>query len=224
MPELDVLCDDYFAHYGYGWTYDVDGTAHCTIDHPIRRGEIPALYWSFVGGVWWQFDDATRVVTIYTEEGTVDEERPYTDQENTRADAGIADASNAAADAAHAAQVDALLQSSLVLSEANAPADGSPWVQPTGSTDAYPKGALVTHNGKSWESTVDFNVWEPGVANWREHVISGCPTWVQPTGASDDYNTGDCVSFEGACYQSLIDANVWSPTAYPAGWEEIVCP
>ncbi len=36
------------------------------------------------------------------------------------------------------------------------------WVQPTGSTDAYPMGAKVSHNGQHWVSTVDGNVWEPG--------------------------------------------------------------
>lgn len=35
------------------------------------------------------------------------------------------------------------------------------WVQPTGSTDAYAKGAKVSHNEKHWISTVDGNVWEP---------------------------------------------------------------
>lgn len=40
------------------------------------------------------------------------------------------------------------------------------WVQPTGSQDAYPLGAKVTHNGFTWESTVDNNSWEPGVYGW----------------------------------------------------------
>lgn len=42
----------------------------------------------------------------------------------------------------------------------------SPWVQPTGAHDAYALGAIVTHNGQTWESTVDGNVWEPGVFGW----------------------------------------------------------
>lgn len=42
------------------------------------------------------------------------------------------------------------------------------WVQPVGSTDAYAKGAKVSHNGKHWISDVDGNVWEPGVAMWTE--------------------------------------------------------
>lgn len=35
---------------------------------------------------------------------------------------------------------------------------------PVGSTDAYAKGAKVSHNGKHWTSNVDANVWEPGTA------------------------------------------------------------
>lgn len=42
------------------------------------------------------------------------------------------------------------------------------WVQPVGSTDAYPMGAKVSHNGSHWTSTVDGNVWEPGVYGWEE--------------------------------------------------------
>jgi chitodextrinase len=46
-----------------------------------------------------------------------------------------------------------------------------PWVQPD-STNPYAKGDKVTHNGKTWESLVDNNVWEPGVTGteslWKE--------------------------------------------------------
>lgn len=42
------------------------------------------------------------------------------------------------------------------------------WVQPTGAHDAYALGAKVSHNGKHWTSTVDANVWEPGVYGWAE--------------------------------------------------------
>lgn len=42
------------------------------------------------------------------------------------------------------------------------------WSQPVGSTDAYAKGAKVSHNGKHWTSNVDANVWEPGVYGWAE--------------------------------------------------------
>lgn len=42
------------------------------------------------------------------------------------------------------------------------------WVQPTGATDAYEKGAKVSHGGKKWTSVVAANVWEPGVYGWEE--------------------------------------------------------
>lgn len=42
------------------------------------------------------------------------------------------------------------------------------WVQPVGSTDAYPMGAKVSHNEKHWISAVDGNVWEPGIYGWDE--------------------------------------------------------
>ena len=44
------------------------------------------------------------------------------------------------------------------------------WRQPTGSTDAYAKGAKVAHNSKHWVSNVDNNTWEPGVYGWDEQT------------------------------------------------------
>ena len=41
------------------------------------------------------------------------------------------------------------------------------WVQPD-STNPYAKGDKVTHNGKTWVSDYDNNVWEPGVFGWSE--------------------------------------------------------
>lgn len=44
------------------------------------------------------------------------------------------------------------------------------WSQPVGAHDAYAKGAKVNHNGKHWTSSVDSNVWEPGVYGWTEYT------------------------------------------------------
>ena len=41
------------------------------------------------------------------------------------------------------------------------------WEQPD-STNPYMTGDKVTHNGKTWVSDVDNNVWEPGVYGWVE--------------------------------------------------------
>lgn len=44
------------------------------------------------------------------------------------------------------------------------------WIQPTGAHDAYDKDAKVSHNGKHWKSTMDANVYEPGVYGWEEII------------------------------------------------------
>lgn len=41
------------------------------------------------------------------------------------------------------------------------------WEQPD-STNPFMKGNKVTHNGKTWISDIDNNVWEPGVYGWHE--------------------------------------------------------
>lgn len=41
------------------------------------------------------------------------------------------------------------------------------WVQPD-STNPYMKGDKVLYNGKTYQSTVDNNVWAPGVYGWEE--------------------------------------------------------
>ena len=41
------------------------------------------------------------------------------------------------------------------------------WEQPE-STNPYAKGDKVAHNGKTWVSDIDGNVWEPGVYGWTE--------------------------------------------------------
>ena len=40
------------------------------------------------------------------------------------------------------------------------------WVQPD-STNPYMKGDHVMHNGQEWVSTIDYNVFEPGIAGWE---------------------------------------------------------
>lgn len=45
------------------------------------------------------------------------------------------------------------------------PGDIPEWEQP-GSTNPYMKNDKVRHNGHIWISTIDFNVYEPGVYGW----------------------------------------------------------
>ena len=71
---------------------------------------------------------------------------------------------------AHAAQPDwtpaaaPSLWAKVLVSDTGAPL---PWEQPE-STNPYMKGDKVTHAGKTWVSTIDNNVWEPGVYGWEE--------------------------------------------------------
>lgn len=49
------------------------------------------------------------------------------------------------------------------------PAEEYPeWSQPVGAHDAYSEGDKVSYSNKHWESTVDNNVWQPGVYGWDE--------------------------------------------------------
>lgn len=43
------------------------------------------------------------------------------------------------------------------------------WVQPD-STNPYMTGDKVRYKGKIWESTIDYNVYEPGAYGWNEVV------------------------------------------------------
>ena len=44
------------------------------------------------------------------------------------------------------------------------------WEQPE-STNGYMTGDKVLHNGQTWVSAVDNNVWEPGVYGWKEESV-----------------------------------------------------
>lgn len=97
------------------------------------------------------------------------------------------------------------------------------WIQPTGAHDAYSAGAIVQHSGQYWKSTLDANVWEPGVYGWTvfsnvppDAAPAGLPAWVQPTGAHDAYALGAQVSHNGHNWQSTVGSNVWEPGVY--GW------
>lgn len=52
-------------------------------------------------------------------------------------------------------------------------ASGYPlWTQPLDKKSAYDKGAIVSHLGKIWESTINNNMYEPGVKGWTEKVVA----------------------------------------------------
>lgn len=104
------------------------------------------------------------------------------------------------------------------LLSAHAPPDGAPWAQPSGAHDAYPLGAIVTHDGKTWESLITANVHAPGVSGWLE-TGTDWPAWVQPAGGHDAYQVGAQVSHPdgGQHWISIAPDNVWEPGVY--GWD-----
>ena len=100
-----------------------------------------------------------------------------------------------------------------------------PWVMPapdpeTGEWSSYSKGEVRFHDGHLWKSTVDGNVWEPGVSAWHpEPDIEGVgPNWIMPTGAHDAYSIGDQRTHDNPndggsiwVYESTIDGNTTEP-------------
>ena len=70
---------------------------------------------------------------------------------------------------AHTSQADwtpdtqAALYKSVGFTDAGTPI----WTQPLGAHDAYSIGDVVSHKDQIWVSTVNGNVWEPGVYGWE---------------------------------------------------------
>ena len=104
------------------------------------------------------------------------------------------------------------------------------WVMPAPETDtgewsSYPKGAVVAHNGSLWKSTVDNNVWMPGVSAWHNQPeIEGVlPIWIQPTGSHDAYPIGFEVTHNGSDWRCTegdgAGLNSWEPGVF--GWTVI---
>ena len=106
-----------------------------------------------------------------------------------------------------------------------------PWVQPTGSSDAYDVGDLVTHTypGRMetlWESKIPSNTTEPGGDStfdrwWKpldEVPPEGPQPWQQPVpGAWPAYPLGAQVTHNGSTWTCSYEQNVWEPGVY--GWE-----
>lgn len=43
------------------------------------------------------------------------------------------------------------------------------WTQPLGASDAYMKDDIVSFEDSLWISTIDNNVWRPGVYGWNTY-------------------------------------------------------
>jgi len=93
--------------------------------------------------------------------------------------------------------------------------EGEAWRQPQGAHDAYPEGAIVTHNEQTWTSTTPANVWEPGVYGWETDAVGN--EWA----AGVTYSTGDVVTYNGAeyeCRQGHTAQVGWEPPNVLALW------
>jgi hypothetical protein len=104
-----------------------------------------------------------------------------------------------------------------------APGEVSAFAQPAGSHDAYPLGARVTHNGKTYRSLVNANVWIPGAvgseALWLDESAPVVGAW---SGASVAYKVNDLVTYNGStykCLQAHTSQPGWFPSAVPALWQ-----
>lgn len=103
-----------------------------------------------------------------------------------------------------------------------------PWAQPTGAHDAYPRGAVVAHGGRVWESRHPANVWAPGstgaAALWKDVTATATAPAPAPTGPAWDgngkaYKVGDIVTYKGVAYrviQAHTSQSGWTPDAVPA--------
>ncbi len=99
------------------------------------------------------------------------------------------------------------------------------WQQP-GATNPYQQGDRVTHNGKTWISNVDGNIWEPGVYGWSElDGVDPSPSEEYPEYVvGKSYYKGDKITYSGEKYVCIYNDGlpcVWSPADYPAGWEKV---
>jgi len=103
------------------------------------------------------------------------------------------------------------------ISLAGTPTPLPAWVQPVGSTDAYPLGMWVTHNGLDYESLLAANVWEPSPESnfWRVSPPLPPQPWKAPTGSADAYDVGDQVTH----FVEGRDTDLWT-SAIPANTTE----
>ncbi|TFI01624.1 carbohydrate-binding protein [Micrococcus lylae] len=104
------------------------------------------------------------------------------------------------------------------------------WFQLTGGHDAYPRGAVVAHGGKVWESEHPANVWEPGGIGVDDRL------WVDVTEdapdpepvpdapefkAGEQVKPGDFRTYNGTiyrCLQAHTTADHWAPDVAPSLW------
>ena len=105
--------------------------------------------------------------------------------------------------------------------------DGDPWTFPATALMRPMEGALRRHNGKLWRSTINHNVFEPGVSGWvlepeidPETGETIYPPFVRPSGAHDAYREGQRITGEdGNVYAANRDGVDWPPEVAPQDWD-----
>ncbi|MFN2347605.1 MAG: hypothetical protein ABR616_18070, partial [Dermatophilaceae bacterium] len=89
----------------------------------------------------------------------------------------------------------------------------------------YAAGDVTWHDGHLWVSTMNQNVWEPGVSAWRRTPTRPGvpPVWTQPTGAHDAWKIDEHVMHndqEWVCTQGDgAGNNVYEPSVW--GWTAV---
>lgn len=170
----------------------------------------------------WDDDANPRTYTEWDATGKQTLVRPYTADENARADAELLAAAEAAAAVKFAADTEAVIRA--IVATATPPADGLEWVQPTGYQNAYRQGSTCTHNGKTWKASRDGATGEPGVetADWVEVVPEGViPEWVAPH-AGQEYPPGAKVTHNGHLWRNdYALPNGWEPGVTGSQWTDL---
>lgn len=116
------------------------------------------------------------------------------------------------------------------------------WVNPgTSHALMYPRGAVVRHNDRVWESRLDMNHWEPGASGIDERIwldithltelreaedVEDTEDTVTPTpfAPSLEVKEGDIVAYEGNHYRVLAShttASHWKPGEAHSLFEKI---
>lgn len=105
------------------------------------------------------------------------------------------------------------------------PADGQPFVPPTGYQDAYPLGATVTYAGTTYKATQDGAWTQPDLPNsgWVEVAAEpGQPVAWQPRHAGEEDAPGALVTYQGHTWRNDSGKpNGHQPGTTGSGWTDL---
>lgn len=116
------------------------------------------------------------------------------------------------------------------VAEAESPDEFTAWVSPGTDATVMPlRGDRYAHNGRVWESLVDFNSWEPGAEGtwsaWADITDLLFPAdGGEPVEYADgqQYTVGQRVLFNGDVYECVNDhyaAPGWTPVNAHGNWQ-----